>query len=169
MPGMTAWAGLQMADAKSGEVIFVSAAAGAVGSVVGQLAKLRGCRVVGAAGSEEKVRFLLNECGFDGAFNYKTGSITEQLKRAAPEGIDVYFDNVGDEALEAALSSLRVHGRIIACGSISVYVTRSRGRGRQSLQHGRKRLTMKGLLILDWLDRWREFKRKSAATSTQAS
>jgi len=161
MPGLTAWAGLQMADIKPGEVIFISAAAGAVGSVVGQLAKLRGCRVVGSAGSEDKLRFLLNECGFDGAFNYKTGSIAEQLKRAAPDGIDVYFDNVGDEALEAALSALRVHGRIIACGSISVYNDEKPRPGPSNLFNmTTKRLTMKGLLVLDWLDRWAEFEKE---------
>ena len=158
MPGMTAWAGLRQAEVKAGEVIFVSAAAGAVGSVVGQLAKLRGCRVVGSAGSEDKVHFLREECGFDGAFNYKTGSIAEHLKQTAPDGIDVYFDNVGDEALEAALSALRVHGRIIACGSISVYNDEKPRPGPSNLFNiVTKRLTMKGLLVLDWLDRWAEF------------
>src|SRR5207248_10942542 len=121
MTGLTGWAGLQLGEIKSGEVIFISGAAGAVGSVAGQLAKLRGCRVIGSAGSAEKIHFLREECGFDFAFNYQTGSRFEQLKLAAPEGIDVYFDNVGGEALEAALSVLRVHGRIIACGSISIY------------------------------------------------
>lgn len=161
MPGLTAWAGLRMAEIKPAEVIFVSAAAGAVGSVAGQLAKLRGCRVLGSAGSEEKVQFLLNECGFDGAFNYQTGSIAEQLKSAAPDGIDVYFDNVGDEALEAALSALRVHGRIIACGSISVYNDEKPRPGPSNLFNMvTKRLTMKGLLVLDWLDRWPEFEKE---------
>jgi NADPH-dependent curcumin reductase CurA len=161
MPGLTAWVGLQMAEIRPGEVIFVSAAAGAVGSVAGQVAKLRGCRVLGSAGSEKKVRFLLEDCGFDCAFNYKTGSMAEQLKRAAPEGIDVYFDNVGDEALEAALSALRVHGRIIACGSISVYNDEKPRPGPSNLFNMvTKRLTMKGLLVLDWLDRWPEFEKE---------
>ena len=121
MTGMTAWSGLNLVDVKTGDVIFISGAAGAVGNVAGQLAKLRGCRVIGSAGSAEKVLFLREQCGFDVAFNYKSGPISEQLKIAAPDGIDVYFDNVGGEALEAALATLRVHGRIIACGGISGY------------------------------------------------
>ncbi len=161
MTGMTAWAGLQLAEIKPGEVVFVSGAAGAVGSVAGQLAKLRGCRVIGSAGSAEKVRFLLEECGFDSAFNYKTGSVAEQLTQAVPDGIDVYFDNVGSEALEAALSALRVRGRIIACGSISVYNDEKPRPGPSNLFNvTTKRLTMKGLLVLDWLDRWVEFEKE---------
>ena len=109
MPGMTAWAGLTLVEVKAGDVVFISGAAGAVGNVAGQLAKLRGCRVIGSAGSAEKVQSLLDECGFDAAFNYKTGPTLDQLNRAAPDGIDVYFDNVGGESLEAALSALRVH------------------------------------------------------------
>src|SRR5450755_208528 len=121
MTGMTAWAGLNLVDVKAGDVIFISGAAGAVGNVAGQLAKLRRCRVIGSAGSMEKVRFLRTECRFDIAFDYKVGPIIEQLPVEAPDGIDVYFDNVGGETLEAALSALRVHGRVIACGSISGY------------------------------------------------
>lgn len=108
--GMTAWVGLNLVEVKAGDIIFISGAAGAVGNVAGQLAKLRGCRVIGSAGSLEKVRMLREECGFDVAFNYKTDPILEQLNLAAPDGIDVYFDNVGGETLEAALSALRVHG-----------------------------------------------------------
>jgi NADPH-dependent curcumin reductase CurA len=119
MTGMTAWAGLNLVDVKAGDVIFISGAAGAVGNVAGQLAKLRGCRVIGSAGSAEKVRILRDECGFDRAFDYKAAPVLEQLNREAPDGIDVYFDNVGGETLEAALSVLRVHGRIVACGGIS--------------------------------------------------
>ncbi|MCK7514008.1 MAG: NADP-dependent oxidoreductase [Desulfobacterales bacterium] len=103
MPGMTAWAGLRLGELKAGETIYISGAAGAVGSVAGQLAKIRGCRVIGSAGSAEKVAFLRDECGFDVAFNYKDGPVLEQLKLNAPDGIDVYFDNVGGESLEAAL------------------------------------------------------------------
>ena len=104
------------------------------------------------------MRFLREECAFDTAFNYKGGSVSEQLKRAAPDGIDVYFDNVGSETLEAALSALRVHGRIIACGSISVYNDEQPRPGPSNLfNFTTKRLTMKGLLVLDWLDRWPEF------------
>ena len=119
MTGLTAWAGLHLVEVKAGEVIFISGAAGAVGNVAGQLAKLRGCRVIGSAGSGEKIQFLREECGFDIAFDYKVGPVVEQLKVEAPDGIDVYFDNVGGERLEGALEALRVHGWIIACGAIS--------------------------------------------------
>src|ERR1022692_1054476 len=161
MTGMTAWAGLNLVEVKTGDVIFISGAAGAVGNVAGQLAKLRGCRVIGSAGSMEKVRFLREECGFDIAFDYKTGPVLEQLKVEAPEGIDVYFDNVGGEALEAALSTLRVHGRIIACGGISGYNEEKPRPGPSNLFNMiTKRLTMKGLLVRDWLDRQGEFEKE---------
>jgi len=158
MTGMTAWAGLNLVDVKSGDVIFISGAAGAVGNVAGQLAKLRGCRVIGSAGSAEKVQFLQNECGFDQAFNYKAGPSVEQLNLAAPEGIDVYFDNVGGESLEAALSVLRIRGRIIACGSISGYNEEKPRPGPSNLFNViTRRLTIKGLIVSDWLDRQFEF------------
>jgi NADPH-dependent curcumin reductase CurA len=158
MTGMTAWAGLNLAEVKSGDVIFISGAAGAVGNVAGQLAKLRGCRVIGSAGSMEKVRFLREECGFDIAFDYKVGPVLEQLNVEVPDGIDVYFDNVGGETLEAALSALRMHGRIIACGSISGYNAEKPRPGPSNLFNMiTKRLTMKGLLVRDWLDRHDEF------------
>lgn len=158
MTGMTAWAGLTMVEVKAGDVIYLSGAAGAVGSTAGQLAKLRGCRVIGSAGSEEKVRHLVDECGFDAAFNYKTGPVLEQLNRVAPDGIDVYFDNVGGESLEAALSALRLHGRIIACGGISGYNEGKPIPGPSNLFNmTTKRLTMKGLIVGDWLDRQSEF------------
>src|ERR1017187_4194646 len=113
MTAMTAWAGLNLVEVKAGDVIFISGAAGAVGNVAGQLATLRGCRVIGSAGSAEKLRFLREECGFDAAFNYKTGPVREQLTLEVPDGIDVYYDNVGGETLEAALSALRVNGWIL--------------------------------------------------------
>ena len=161
MTGMTAWVGLNLVEVKAGDVIFISAAAGAVGNVAGQLAKLRGCHVIGSAGSESKVKFLLEECGFDRAFDYKVGPVLEQLNRAAPDGIDVYFDNVGGETLEAALSALRVHGRIIACGSISGYNDEKPQPGPSNLFNMiSKRLTMKGLIVTDWLDRQSEFEQE---------
>lgn len=161
MTGMTAWAGLTMVEVKAGDVIYISGAAGAVGNVAGQLAKLRGCRVIGSAGSEEKVKRLLEECGFDAAFNYKTGPVLDQLKLAAPDGIDVYFDNVGGESLEAALSALRVHGRIIACGGISGYNEEKPKPGPSNLFNmTTKRLTMKGLIVGDWLNRQGEFEKE---------
>jgi NADPH-dependent curcumin reductase CurA len=158
MTGMTAWVGLNLVEVKAGDVVFISGAAGAVGNVAGQLAKLRGCRVIGSAGSAEKVKFLLEECGFDSAFNYKAGPTLEQLQLAAPDGIDVYFDNVGGETLEAALSALRLHGRIIACGGISGYNDEKPRPGPSNLFNMiTKRLTMKGLIVRDWLDRQAEF------------
>jgi NADPH-dependent curcumin reductase CurA len=159
MTGMTAWAGLNLVDVKASDTIFISGAAGAVGNAAGQLAKLRGCRVIGSAGSPEKVKFLLEECGFDRAFNYNSGPILEQLNQAAPDGIDVYFDNVGGETLQAALSALRVHGRIIACGSISGYNEPQPGPNNLFNTIG-KRLTMKGMIVGDWLDRQSEFERE---------
>ena len=164
MTGMTAWAGLTMVELKAGDVIYISGAAGAVGNVAGQLAKLRGCRVIGSAGSEEKVQHLLEECGFDAAFNYKTGPVLEQLNDAAPDGIDVYFDNVGGESLEAALSALRVNGRIIACGGISSYNEESPKPGPSNLFNmTTKRLTMKGMIVGDWLHRQSEFEKEVGA------
>ena len=161
MTGMTAWVGLNLVEVKAGDFVFISGAAGAVGNVAGQLAKLRGCRVIGSAGSMEKVMFLREECGFDIAFDYKTGPIIEQLNLEAPDGIDVYFDNVGGETLEAALSALRVHGRIIACGSISGYNEERPRPGPSNLFNiTAKRLTMKGLIVRDWLDRQGEFEKE---------
>src|ERR1039457_5836428 len=161
MTGMTAWVGVNLVKVKASDVVVISGAAGAVGSVAGQLAKLRGCRVIGSAGSAEKVEFLREECGFDIAFNYKVGPVLEQLNLEAPDGIDVYFDNVGGETLEAALSALRVHGRIIACGGISGYNEEKPRPGPSNLFNIiTKRLTMKGLIVLDWLDRQSEFEKE---------
>jgi NADPH-dependent curcumin reductase CurA len=161
MTGMTAWAGLHLVKVEAGDVIYISGAAGAVGNVAGQLAKIRGCKVIGSAGSMEKVKFLREECGFDIAFDYKTGPVLEQLKVEAPDGIDVYFDNVGGESLEAALSMLRVHGRIIACGGISGYNEEKPRPGPSNLFNiTTKRLTMRGLIVRDWLDRQVEFEKE---------
>jgi len=164
MTGMTAWTGLNLVEVKAGDIIYISGAAGAVGNVAGQLAKLRGCKVIGSAGSMEKVKFLREECGFDIAFDYKTGPIVEQLKVEVPDGIDVYFDNVGGDALEAALSMLRVHGRIIACGGISGYNEEKPRPGPSNLFNiTTKRLTMRGMIVHDWLDRQGEFEKEMGA------
>ena len=161
MTGMTAWSGLNLVEVKSDEVIYISGAAGAVGNVAGQLAKLRGCKVIGSAGSMAKVKFLREECGFDIAFDYKTGPVTEQLPVEAPDGIDVYFDNVGGEALEAALAALRVHGRIIACGGISGYNEEKPRPGPANLFNiTTKRLTMRGMIVSDFMDRRGEFEKE---------
>ncbi|MFD9965103.1 NADP-dependent oxidoreductase [Amycolatopsis sp. NPDC058986] len=152
MPGLTAYSGLlESAEFKAGDTVFVSGAAGAVGSLVGQLAKLKGAkRVIGSAGSAEKVRYLVEELGFDAAFNYKDGPVVEQLRAAAPEGIDVYFDNVGGEHLEAAIDVINLHGRIAVCGMISQYnATEPTPAPRNLAQIIAKRFTMRGLLVLD--------------------
>jgi NADPH-dependent curcumin reductase CurA len=123
MTGLTAYAGLtRIAGLEEGDTVFVSGAAGAVGGAVGQVAKALGAgRVIGSAGSAEKVRHLVEDLGFDAAFDYKDGPVSAQLREAAPDGIDVYFDNVGGEHLEAAIGSLRLGGRVAVCGMISVY------------------------------------------------
>jgi NADPH-dependent curcumin reductase CurA len=123
MPGMTAYVGLhKIAEAQSGDNVFVSAASGAVGSVVGQLAKLHGCRVAGCAGSDEKVALLTDELGYDAAFNYHDSkSLPKSIAEACPEGIDVNFENVGGEIFEAALWNMRDFGRVALCGMIANY------------------------------------------------
>ncbi|KAG7997080.1 hypothetical protein I3843_01G193400 [Carya illinoinensis] len=135
MPGMTAYAGFyELCSPKKGEYVFVSAAPGAVGQLVGQFAKLLGCYVVGSAGSKEKVDLLKNKLGYDDAFDYKEEhDLDAALKRYFPEGIDIYFDNVGGKTLDAVLLNMRVHGRIAVCGMISQY----------------NRIHMVGLTVLD--------------------
>ncbi len=149
--GMTAWVGLDLGELKGGETVFVSAAAGAVGSVAGQLAKSRGCRVVGSAGSAAKVRFLREELGFDAAFDYH-GEVPKLLAEAAPGGIDVYFDNVGGEQLEAALGAMKLRGRVVMCGAISVYNDAGPRPGPRNLPLViGKRLTIRGFIVTDHL------------------
>jgi NADPH-dependent curcumin reductase CurA len=122
MPGMTAYVGLlEVGALKEGETVFVSGAAGAVGSIVGQIAKLKNATVIGSAGSAEKVRWLRDDLGFDHAFDYHDGSVSGHLAELAPDGIDVYFDNVGGDHLQAALNHMRQFGRIPLCGAISQY------------------------------------------------
>jgi len=118
--GLTAWSSLyEIGKPKAGETIFVSSAAGAVGQTVGQIAKREGLHVIGSVGSDDKLAFIVDELGFDGGFNYKKEKAADALARLAPKGIDIYFDNVGGEQLDAALSSLKERGRIIACGMVS--------------------------------------------------
>ncbi len=122
MPGLTAYGGILVTGAlKEGETVFVSAASGAVGSVVGQIAKIKNCRVVGSAGSDAKVEHLLSAYGFDPAFNYKSSNILSELRKGAPDGLDIYFENVGGAHLEAALWHMRQWGRIPVCGMIATY------------------------------------------------
>jgi NADPH-dependent curcumin reductase CurA len=159
MPGLTAYAGLfRVAGFQEGDDVFVSGAAGAVGSLVGQFARLRGAgRLVGSAGSPEKVAWL-RELGFDAAFDYHDGPVAALLAEAAPDGIDVFYDNVGGEHLEAAIGAFRVHGRAALCGSISGYnaVEPPPGPRNLSLMVG-KRLTLRGFLVGDHGDLRPEF------------
>jgi NADPH-dependent curcumin reductase CurA len=121
-PGLTAYAGLlHVAGLREGDIVWISAAAGAVGSLAAQIAKLNGHRVIGSTGSDEKVAMLLDELGVDAAFNHRAGPVADQLRHAAPDGIDVYFDNVGGHHLEAALGCLRRWGRVAICGAVSEY------------------------------------------------
>lgn len=162
MPGLTAFVGLHdIGNLKKGDVVFVSSAAGAVGSIAGQLAKSHGATVIGSAGSDAKVTYLTNELGFDGAFNYKDGKAVDHLSRLAPNGIDLYFDNVGGEQLEAALSILNDYGRIVACGMISQYNETSTV-PRNLMAIVRKRLTMRGFIVFDHHARTPDFVREVA-------
>ncbi|MBE9375242.1 NADP-dependent oxidoreductase [Saccharopolyspora sp. HNM0983] len=152
MPGMTAYAGLvDVARQQEGDTVFVSGAAGAVGSLAGQIAKLRGAkRVIGSAGSAEKVRYLTEEIGFDAAFDYHDGPVAEQLAAAAPDGIDVYFDNVGGEHLEAAIGALNDFGRVAECGMISQYNNATPEPGpRNMFMLVSKRLRLEGFIVGD--------------------
>ena len=150
VPALTAWIGLfVIADMKPGESVFVSGAAGAVGTAVGQLARRHGAsRVVGSAGTAAKVELLQSKYGYDAAFNYKDGKISRQLAAAAPDGIDVYFDNVGGEHLEAAIYAMKRNGRAAICGSISSYNAESMPQGPRNLwMLTTKSLTLKGFTI----------------------
>jgi NADPH-dependent curcumin reductase CurA len=153
LPALTAYAGLfEVAGFKEGDAVFVSGAAGAVGSLVGQFARLRGAsRVVGSAGSAAKIDFLTGELGFDAAFDYHDGSVRAALRAAAPGGIDIYFDNVGGDQLEAAIDSLKLHGRIALCGAISAYNATARPTGPANLALAiGKRLTLRGFIVIDY-------------------
>jgi NADPH-dependent curcumin reductase CurA len=155
MPALTAYVGLlDIAEMRPADTVFVSGAAGAVGSVAGQIAKLKGAaRVIGSAGSDEKVAWL-REIGFDAAFNYRTAPVLDQLRETAPEGIDVYFDNVGGDHLEAALSVLKNHGRVAMCGAIANYNASEPPPGPRNLSLAiPKRLTLRGFIIIDHQDR----------------
>jgi len=152
MPGLTAYAGLlEVGRLKAGERVFVSGAAGAVGSLVGQIAKIKGCFVVGSCGSDDKVRYLKEELGFDQVLNYRKAPIAEQLNAIAGEGIDVYFDNVGGDHLEAAIDVMRKNGRLVLCGAISQYNTKAKVAGPANLMKviglG---LTLQGFIVSEY-------------------
>ncbi|MGH3378497.1 MAG: NADP-dependent oxidoreductase [Actinoallomurus sp.] len=166
MPGMTAYVGLlDIAGMKEGDVVFVSGAAGAVGSAVGQIARQRGAsRVIGSAGSAEKVAYLTETLGFDAAFDYKKGPVHELLGKAAPDGIDVYFDNVGGDHLEAAIGAFRKNGRAALCGAISAYNATEPPPGPRNLMYAvGKRLTLRGFIVSDHNDRYADFQAEMGA------
>ncbi|MDI1464377.1 NADP-dependent oxidoreductase [Catellatospora sp. KI3] len=161
MPGLTAYVGLlDIAAMKPGDTVFVSGAAGAVGSLAGQLAKLKGAaRVVGSAGSPAKVKHLVDELGFDAAFNYRDGDVAGQLKQAAPDGVDVYFDNVGGDHLTAAIARAKPFARFALCGGIAGYNEPVPGPDNMMALIG-KRITMRGFIVSDHDDRMPDFLRE---------
>lgn len=161
-PGLTAWVGLlDKAAFREGDAVFVSGAAGAVGSLAGQLAKLKGAsRVVGSAGSAEKVAWLTDDLGYDAAFNYKDGAVVDQLREAMPDGVDVYFDNVGADHLEAAIACANDFARVAACGAIAHYNDTDENPTpgpRNLFQIVKKRLTIQGFIVTDSMNRMRPF------------
>ena len=151
--GLTAYFGLlNIANPKAGETVVVSAAAGSVGSIVGQIAKIKGCRVVGIAGGKAKCDWLVEELGFDAAVDYKSGPLFKALKEAAPKGIDVYFDNVGGDILETCLFQMNNGGRVACCGAISAYDGAAPPAGPRGVPGliVVKRLTLKGFIVTDF-------------------
>jgi NADPH-dependent curcumin reductase CurA len=163
MPGLTAWVGaIEIGKPTPGDTVYISSAAGTVGQLAGQFAKRTGARVVGSAGSDDKVRFLLDTCGFDAAFNYKTQNIDEALRTHCPRGIDIYFDNVGGETLEAALRHANPFARMPICGMISAYnETNDPGiKGIQAILA--KRITMTGFIIYDHVHKLTDYQTRVA-------
>lgn len=155
MPGWTAYFGLlEVGQPKEGETVVVSAASGAVGSIVGQIAKIKGCRAVGIAGGPDKCRYVTEELGFDACVDYKAGNLAANLKAACPKGIDVYFENVGGEILDTVLLQMNLRGRIPVCGLISAYNATQAPTGPKNLRCVlTQRLRMQGLIVFDWADR----------------
>ena len=157
--GLTAYFGLlEVGKPRPGETVLVSGAAGAVGTVAGQIAKLMGCRVVGTTSSADKCRWLIDELGFDAAVDYRTGNLHKALKEACPKGIDVYFDNTGGEVLNAALSRMNLWGRVACCGAISNYDTGTPAPGPVGVPGllVTKRIRMEGFIVMDFYNRKRE-------------
>jgi len=155
MPGVTAYFGLlEIGRPEPGNTVVVSGAAGAVGSVVGQIAKIKGCRVVGVAGGFEKCNYLTQELGFDAAIDYKSEDVFAKLREHCPKGIDVYFDNVGGDILDAALANLALHARVVICGAISQYNNTTPIKGPANyLSLLVNRASMTGMVVLDFLPR----------------
>ncbi len=158
MIGLTAYFGLlDIGKPKEGETLVVSAAAGAVGSLVGQIGKLKGCRAIGIAGTEEKCSWITKELGFDAAINYKTESVRDRLKELCPNGIDIYFDNVGGDVLDTALGELNLHARVVICGMISTYNSMKPVSGPHNfVRILTKRALVQGFIVTDYFDRMTE-------------
>ncbi len=159
MPGLTAYFGLlEVGNLQDGETVFVSGAAGAVGSVVGQIAKIKGCRVIGSAGTDEKIAYITDELGFDAAFNYKNvNDYHAKLAELCPDGIDVYFDNVGGEITDAVFPNLRLKGRVVICGQISQYNLENPETGPRFLWYMiTKRARIEGFLVSDFAEKQAE-------------
>ena len=158
VPGMTAYFGLlDIGQLKAGDRVVVSGAAGAVGTIAGQIAKIKGCRVIGIAGGEHKCKYLVDELGFDGAIDYKSEDVTSAIRSHYRKGINVYFDNVGGDILDAALINLAVGARVVLCGAISQYNSTTGVKGPANyLSLLVKRATMKGLLVFDYIPRYGE-------------
>lgn len=153
MPGLTAYAGLlRLGEPKQGDTVLVSAASGAVGSLVGQIAKIKGCRVVGIAGAPEKCSWVTDVAGFDDVVSYKTGDLREGLDRACPDGIDVYFDNVGGDTLQAAMERLSLGARVILCGLMAQYNTDEMPPGPNPAFIIKARATVRGMVVYDHED-----------------
>jgi hypothetical protein len=164
MPGMTAYFGLlDVGQPKQGETVVVSGAAGAVGTVVGQIAKIKGCRVVGIAGGADKCQYIHDELGFDAAIDYKHEDVKEALRNHCPKGIDVYFDNVGGDILDSALTRITRGARIVICGAISQYNNTGPVKGPSNyLSLLVNRASMKGMVVFDYADRYAEAGREMA-------
>jgi NADPH-dependent curcumin reductase CurA len=164
MPGLTAYFGLlEVGKPQAGDTVVVSGAAGAVGSVVGQIAKIKGARVVGIAGGADKCRYLVEELGFDAAIDYKTENVAEALKTHCPDGVNVYFDNVGGDILDAVLTRLARGARIVICGAISQYNNTAPPKGPANyLSLLVNRASMTGMVVFDYADRYKEGARDMA-------
>lgn len=158
MPGTTAYFGLlEIGRPKQGETVVVSAASGAVGSIVGQIAKIKGCRAVGIAGGPEKCRAVVDELGFDACVDYKAGNLAADLRDACPDGIDIYYENVGGEIFDTALAQMNVFGRIPVCGMISMYNATELPPGPTNMRSILvNRLTIRGFIVFDFIDRYGE-------------
>ena len=158
MPGMTAYFGItEVGKVKEGDTVLVSGAGGAVGSIVGQVAKIKGCKVVGIAGGPEKCKYVVDELGFDACIDYKNENVASRFKEECPKGIDIYFDNVGGDILDIALTRLRLNARVVICGAISQYNNKTAIKGPSNyLSLLVNRASMTGMVVFDYADRYKE-------------